>query len=55
MPDPAIGAFVDRVVQLQQPHSDLLLDPPGHVDGAFPLSILCDDKGCRQQVAVDGK
>jgi hypothetical protein len=35
MPDPAIGAFVDRVVQLQRPHSDLLLDPPGLVDGAF--------------------
>jgi hypothetical protein len=47
--------FLDRVVQLQQPHSDLLLDPQGYVHGAFPLSILCDDKGCHQQVAVDGK
>jgi hypothetical protein len=40
MPDPAIGVFVDRVVQLQQQHPDPLLDPPGYVHGAFPQSCV---------------
>jgi hypothetical protein len=40
-PDPAI-AFVDRVVQAQQPHCELLPDPSGHVHVSLSRSSEVD-------------